>query len=324
MLFIKRENRDPYINIATEEYVLKEIEEDTFMIWRNDPSIIIGKHQNASGEINHAFVEQHNLPVIRRITGGGTVYHDPGNINYSFTSRGDRTKLIDFKKHTRPILNFMKETGINASFEGKSNLCIDGLKFSGNAAHVYKDKVLHHGTLLFSANLNMLEEAIQTYEERYVDKSVRSIRSRVTNISDHLPYPMTVEDFMQKIFTFMIGYFDITQPYEFTQKDLRRIQKLAAEKYQRKDWNFGYSPKYEFKNKLYYNDKCINIQIFAKDGLIIKAVIENAEGMRYYHIENILTDLQHIKLIIRNELKIHTFEDDTENYLSEHLADHLF
>ena len=160
MLIIRRHNTDPWFNLATEEFVLKNFDEDTFMLWRNAPSIIVGKHQNTLAEINLDYVKKNNIKVVRRLSGGGAVFHDLGNINFTFIKTGENGNLIDFKKYTEPILEVLLKMGINARFEGRNDLTIEGKKFSGNAEHIWKNRVLHHGTLLFSSHMANLSEAL--------------------------------------------------------------------------------------------------------------------------------------------------------------------
>ena len=187
MILIHRTDTDPYFNIAAEEYVLKHIDEDVFMLWTNTPSVIVGKHQVTVAEANITYTHRHNIPVIRRISGGGTVYHDEGNLNYSLVVRGEKGKLVDYHKYSSTIINALQRQGLNASLEGKSNLVVDGLKFSGNAEHVYRDRVLHHGTILFDSDLEQLRKCIRPLHDHYNDRSVRSKDSRIINLRELLP-----------------------------------------------------------------------------------------------------------------------------------------
>src|SRR5699024_1426271 len=161
MLCIYHESTDPYFNVATDEYILKYLQEDCFMLWRNDNAIIIGQYQNALAEINYDYVKAHDIKVVRRLSGGGAVYHDLGNLNFSFTKSGKDSNLSDFEKFTRPIVEVLQSFGVNAQFEGKNDITIDGKKISGNAAHIYKNKILHHGTLLFSSEMRNVAEALK-------------------------------------------------------------------------------------------------------------------------------------------------------------------
>lgn len=247
MLIIRRNQTDPYFNLATEEYVLKNFDEDSFMLWRNEPSIIVGKHQNTMAEINVDFVQENKVKVVRRLSGGGAVFHDLGNINFTFISRGQEGTLVDFRKFTQPILDIMQKLGIEARFEGRNDLTINGLKFSGNAEHVYKDRVLHHGTLLFSATISNLSGALRVDPSKFSDKAVKSVRSRVTNITEHLKTPLSIEEFMTMINEHVLEMYPDSKSVDLSDSDLRNIQELVDQKYSTWDWNFGYSPAYNFR-----------------------------------------------------------------------------
>jgi lipoate---protein ligase len=250
MLIIKRHTHDPYFNLATEEYVLKTFEEDSFMLWRNEPSIIVGKHQNTLAEINLDYVRENNIKVVRRLSGGGAVFHDLGNINFTFISHGEPGSLVDFRKFTLPIIEVMQKLGIEARFEGRNDLTIDGRKFSGNAEHVFRNRVLHHGTLLFSAVMSDLTGALKVDPSKFTDKAVKSVRSRVTNISEHLREPMEIESFMELVSAHVSEKYPDASLIGLSNEDHQKIQQLVDEKYSTWDWNFGYSPAYNFRKQI--------------------------------------------------------------------------
>ncbi|MCD6178546.1 MAG: lipoate--protein ligase family protein, partial [Bacteroidales bacterium] len=210
MIILNRPQTDPFFNLAAEEFLIKNTTEPLFMLWQNTPSVVVGKHQNALKEINLKFLQEKNIPVIRRISGGGTVFHDLGNLNYSFINFGHRESLVNFKKYSQPIVDVLQKMGVDAQLIGKSDLKIKGLKFSGNASHVYKNKVLHHGTLLFSSELNILNNSIKVSEINFSDKAVQSNRSTVTNIQSHLKETLSLEEFKQKIIDFVMTSFPET------------------------------------------------------------------------------------------------------------------
>jgi lipoate-protein ligase A len=273
MLCIKRTNTNPYYNLATEEYVLHQFTEDTFMLWRDEPSIIVGKHQNTLAEINVDFVKEKNIPVVRRLSGGGAVFHDLGNLNFTFTQKGNKDELIDFKKYTKPIIDVLRNLGVNARFEGRNDLTIDGKKFSGNAEHVYKNRLLHHGTLLFSSQMTDLSDALKIGEAKYKDKAVKSVRSRVTNISDHLPEEyknLSVLDFKNQVMDHIINFYPDTELYELSEEDDKAIRNLMDEKYETWAWNFGYSPKYNFQKIIKTDGGTIELNLDVHDGVIKK------------------------------------------------------
>lgn len=260
MLLVNRIITDPYFNIASEEYFLKQMDGEFVMIWQNDPSVVIGKHQNTIAEVNQRYLHKNGIPVIRRISGGGTVYHDNGNLNFTFISKSEnKEKLVDFHKYTQPVIDFLATYGITASFSGKNNLIVDGKKFSGNSAHVFKNRVIHHGTILFDSNLDNLEKAITPANFSITDKAVKSIRATVTNICDLLPQKKSITEFRDDFLGFLKENMDITDEYNLSQTNISEIQKLVDEKYTTWEWNYGYSPTYTIENK--WDDASISMEV---------------------------------------------------------------
>ncbi|MDZ7740568.1 MAG: lipoate--protein ligase [Bacteroidota bacterium] len=273
MLYIRRTSTDPYFNIAAEEYVLKEFKENCFMLWQNDPSIIVGKHQNTLAEINYAYVKEKGIPVVRRISGGGTVFHDPGNLNFTFIQNGTDENLVNFKKYTEPILEVLRSMGIDARFEGHNNLTIRGKKFSGNAEHVYKNRTLHHGTLLFSSTLPELTRALKIEAGKFQDKAVKSVPQAVTNLQDHLEEKLSIEEFKNRIRDYLLGLYPGAKHYAFSKQDISKINELVNNKYSTWEWNFGYSPKYSLKKSVETAKGRIDFVMDIKNGLIQKLKI---------------------------------------------------
>ncbi len=243
MLCIYNVETNPYFNLAAEEYVMKNFKDEFFMLWRNEPSIIIGKFQNALAEINTDFVLEHNIFVVRRMTGGGAVFHDLGNLNFTFIRNGNVT---DFRGFTQPILEALRSLGVPACFQGRNDLTVDGMKISGNAECVNSGRTLHHGTLLFSAKMDYLAEALKVNPLKFQDKAVKSVRKRVTNIADYLSKPMPVTDFAEYILKFVGELYPDSEKYTFNKYDIAAIRKLQKDKYETWDWNYGNSPAYTF------------------------------------------------------------------------------
>ena len=273
MLCIHHRSIDPYFNIATDEYIFKHIQEDCFMLWQNDNAIIVGKHQNTLAEINIDYVREHDIKVVRRLSGGGAVYHDLGNLNYSFTRTGSNTEMVDFKKYTLPILEVLQNLGVDAKFEGRNDLTIDGKKFSGNAEHVFKNKVVHHGTLLFTSEMKNVSGALKINPLKYSDKAVKSVPKRVTNISEHLKTPITLEEFTQKIMDHIISTHDDCVLYEFSGADLAAIKKIRDEKYATWEWNYGKSPDYNFNKGIRNDGGTLEMNLDVEKGIIRKVKI---------------------------------------------------
>ncbi|MGC8866394.1 MAG: lipoate--protein ligase [Bacteroidales bacterium] len=275
MLCIDNQNTKPQFNLAAEEYLLKNFSDDIFMLWRNEPSIIIGKHQNALAEINVDYVKENGINVVRRMTGGGAVFHDLGNLNFTFieTHEGDGKASMDFRKYTQPILDILQRLGIDARFEGRNDLTIEGKKFSGNAECIYKNRVLHHGTLLFSAKLPDLSAALKVDPAKFNDKSVKSVRSRVTNVLEHLSQPMDVVEFKNLIFNHILEMYEDARVYQFSNADLEAIEKLKTTKYDTYEWNFGQSPEYNFRKVVKTSGGFVEFDLMVEKGIIRSARI---------------------------------------------------
>ncbi|MDD3743622.1 MAG: lipoate--protein ligase [Lentimicrobiaceae bacterium] len=271
MLCIIRQETDPYFNLAAEEYVLKHFERDCFMLWRNDPAIIVGKHQNTLAEINLDYVKEKDIKVVRRLSGGGAVFHDLGNLNFTFVASGEKHELVDFHKSTLPILQVLLKLDIQAKFEGRNDLTIEGRKFSGNAEHVFKNRVLHHGTLLFSSEMTDLTAALKVDPEKFSDKAIKSVRSRVTNIQEHLHTPLTVLEFRDLIMQHIIETTPGAVEYSFSKDDIEAIKKLRDEKYSTWDWNFGYSPRYNFHKTIKTAGGKLEVSLEVQNGIIENA-----------------------------------------------------
>lgn len=268
MLCILNNSTEPYFNLAAEEYFFNNFSENIFMLWRNSPAIIVGKHQNTLAEINYDYVKENNIKVVRRMTGGGAVFHDLGNINFTFIETGESEKLVDFRKYVQPILDILLKLGVNAKFEGRNDLTIDGKKFSGNAEHVYKNRILHHGTILFSAKMSDLSQALNVKDVKYTDKAVKSIRSRVTNVSEHLLTPLTVLEFINLVFNHILEMYEDAKIYEITEEDIKKINELVEKKYSTWEWNFGYSPEYNFSKSVRTEGGTLEVSMFVENGVI--------------------------------------------------------
>jgi lipoate---protein ligase len=330
MLIIKNYNTDPYFNLAAEEYLLKQFDDDIFTLWRNDNAIIVGKHQNTLAEINVDVVNEKNIKVIRRLSGGGTVFHDLGNLNFTFiTNAKNKDEIkIDFKFFTMPIIEVLKTLGVNAEFSGRNDLLIDGMKISGNAEHIYhqKKRTLHHGTLLYASQIADLSAALKVNPLKFEDKAVKSVRSRVTNISSHMPSALTVEAFYQKIIEFMASQYKDVRFYEYTDADVAAIEQLATEKYKTWEWNFGYSPKYTFKKSSKSPGGFIEIYLMVEKGYIEQARIYgdffNAKEVE--ELEQLLIGSPHNSEFIRQKLSQVNIEDYITGSTIDHFLEALF
>jgi lipoate---protein ligase len=316
MLLIQRHQTNPYFNIAAEEYVLKHFSEDVFMLWQNEPSVIIGKHQNTLSEINHSYVGQNRIPVVRRISGGGAVFHDLGNLNFTFIKTIHGEDLVDFKRFIDPIISVLQELGIDARQEGHNDIRINGLKCSGNAEHVFKNRVLHHGTILFSSDLETLGIALHSEEDRFTGRAVKSRRSPVTNIISHLQVKITMSEFIDKVYKHLFSIDQNARFYNLTDSDLSDIQNLTDQKYNTWEWNFGYSPAYKYRHQI----KDLNCELETIGCIITKASIYNNISLEHFtFLENGLKGVRHHKEEIQkviSELNITNDQFSLNEYLS--------
>lgn len=326
MLCIKHHSTDPYFNIATDEYIFRHIKEDCFMLWRNDNAIIVGKHQNTLAEVNVEYVKEKNIKVVRRLSGGGAVYHDLGNLNFSFTRTGETQEMVDFERYTKPIIEVLKTLGVNAKFEGRNDLTIDGKKFSGNAEHVVKNKILHHGTLLFSSEVADISGALKVNPLKYKGRGIKSVPNRVTNISQHLQEKISLDEFTDKVMDYITSRFPEARMYEFTPEDLDKIQKIRDEKYSTWDWNFGYSPDYDFKQGARTPGGTIEMNMNVSKGIIKDVKITGD----FFHVKDIevieraLEKTRHEEKAIREVLEQFNLNEYFNNISEDDLVAIMF
>ena len=270
MLCIFNDSNDAYFNMAVEEYVFTHFADDVFMLWRNEPAIIVGLFQNSLSEINLDFVKEKNIKVVRRLTGGGAVFHDLQNLNFTFVESNSKG---NFRTFTQPIIEVLNGLGVDARFEGRNDLMIDGRKFSGNAQCISNGRILHHGTLLFDTAMTDMSNALKVNPLKFEDKAVKSVRKRVTNISEHLKSPMTVLQFADLIMKHIMETRANCHLYEFTDEDFVSINKLRDEKYSTWDWNFGHSPKYSYSKMIRTQGGNIELHLNIVKGVIMEAKI---------------------------------------------------
>ncbi|SNT52930.1 lipoate-protein ligase [Bacillus sp. OK838] len=271
MLFIDNNGiTDPRINLAIEEYALKHlnIDETYLLFYINRPSIIIGRNQNTIEEINADYVDGNGITVVRRLSGGGAVYHDLGNLNFSFITRDDGDSFHNFKKFTQPVVETLEKLGIQAELSGRNDILAEGKKISGNAMFSTKGRMFSHGTLLFQSEMDHIVSALKVKKDKIESKGIKSIRSRVGNIADFLKEPMSVEEFrsflLQNIFK---ESGEITE-YVLTEADWEKIHKISEERYQNWEWNYGKSPKFNLQNSHRFSVGSVDIRLEVNRGII--------------------------------------------------------
>jgi lipoate-protein ligase A len=263
---------DPAINLAIEEFALKHLpmDEDSYLLFYiNAPSVIIGKHQNTIEEINNEYVKENDIKVVRRLSGGGAVYHDLGNLNFSFITKDDGQSFHNFRKFTEPVVEALHALGVKAELTGRNDLQVGEQKISGNAQFSTRGRMFSHGTLMFNLNLEHVGASLHANPEKFKSKSTKSVRSRVANIIDFLEQKMTIEEFRAHLLQHIFGLDVADVPkYELTEADWQKINEISAERYQNWDWNYGLSPESNVKHSKKFPVGIIDLRMNIKDGNI--------------------------------------------------------
>ena len=309
MLYIDSKNINPYFNLATEEFLLKDKTDNIFMLWISEPSVIIGKHQNTLAEINYNYINQKKFFIARRLSGGGSVFHDKGNLNFTWILNGESGKLVDFKKFINPVIDYLSQYDLNATYGGRNDILIGNKKVSGNAEHVYKNRTLHHGTLLFNTNLEHLRSSLKTEIDKYKDKAVKSVPHSVANIKDFINNVIDLDSFRDNLKDYIKKIYGSQSDYIFSQEELLKIEELKKNKYETWDWNFGYSPEYIFTREIIINKIMISLKFKVVKGRISEVKIKN------------LKDVPLKKLIIKSLENCLHRENDIVNSLMSNITD---
>ena len=243
MQFLESSCTDPYYNLALEDHIFQQFAQtqDCFLLWQNQPCVVVGKNQNTLEEINSRYIHEHNILVARRNSGGGAVYHDLGNLNYTFIVHPARNEVLSFQEFVQPLILTLRKLGIEAQSSGRNDVLIAGKKVSGSAQYAKNGRLLHHGCILVNCDVDALSGALNVSENKFRSKGIKSVRSRVTCVNDHLSRPLTVEEF-KRIFIRQVSMEQTLRPIELGAEDLRRVRELRDHQYATWEWNYGGSP----------------------------------------------------------------------------------
>lgn len=306
---------DPTLNLAMEEYVLKNMPKDDsyFLFYVNRPSIIIGKNQNTIEEVNQPYIDEHGIDVVRRISGGGAVYHDTGNLNFSFVTDDDGNSFHNFKKFTEPIVEALQSLGVDVDMSGRNDIQVGSAKISGNAMVKVKDRMFSHGTLMLNSELNEVQNALKVNPAKIKSKGIKSVRSRVANISEFLDEPLDIDRFKEIILKTIFGEATQVEEYILTDDDWKKIEQLSNEKYRTWEWNYGRNPKYNFEREEKFEKGFVQIKLDVKKGRI-----EHAKIFGDFFGEGDITELENAL-----EGTMHEF-DSIEEALSNYDIYHYF
>ena len=271
MIFIDNEGiTDPSINLALEEYALRNFDDESnyLLFYINEPSIIIGRNQNTLEEINHEYVEDHGIHVVRRRSGGGAVYHDLGNLNFSFLTRYEQGNLHNFEKFTDPVIQVLQQIGVDAELSGRNDIVVNGRKISGNAQFSTGKRMLSHGTLLLDSDLDEVVKALNVKMSKIESKGHKSVRSRVANINEFLEDPIGIEEFRDRLLEGLYEERDVFETYHLTDEEWEQVHKLREEQYGNWDWNYGKSPKFNIKRDRRFDIGEVDLRLDVEKGHI--------------------------------------------------------
>lgn len=273
MMYLKCDSTDANFNFALEKYALEELSaaKEYFMFWRTTPTLMIGRYQNTQAEINMPFAKANDINIVRRITGGGTIYTDMNGWQFSFIVKQSGKANIEFGTFTQPIIDALNSIGVNAYRSGRNDILIDGKKFSGNAQYIRKDVVLHHGSILFDTDLERLVRALNVDDEKIISKGIKSVRQRVTNVTDYMDTKMGSTAFRDVMLKFLLKGLST---YELTQKDIDRVNEIKKQQFDTWDWNFGKNPKFNITKENRFAGGKLMVQSFVDSGKI--------EQIRFY------------------------------------------
>ena len=267
MRYLINKSTDPYFNLALDEYAMKhiDVDEDFFFLWRNEPAVIIGKNQNTAEEINQKFIDDFGVKVARRVSGGGAVYHDLGNLNFTFVIHVDDPGKVNYKKYVQPIIDALKEMGIEAEASGRNDILVDGLKISGNAQRMANGKLMHHGTLLYDVKIEDMVQALNVDPDKITSKGVKSVRSRVTNIKEHLENSTDIFDFWDAL-QYYLSNKGQDKEIVLTDDELAKIEFEAMNRFRTWDWIYGESPEFNLKNSRRFPGGKVEVMMDVENG----------------------------------------------------------
>lgn len=293
MIYIINKSNKPDFNIALEEYCFKNLTQfdKIFILWINEPSIIVGKNQNTLAEINEKYITENGIHVVRRISGGGAVYHDLNNLNYTIISNKSKdSRNFDFKAFSEPVIQALRDLGVEAEFTGRNDITIDGKKICGNAQAYLDGRVMHHGCLLFDVDLSVLSKALETSKDVIDSKGVKSVRSRVVNILPYLQKEITINQFSDRILNHMKGKFPEMKEYTLSDEEMQTIEKNRAEKFGNWNWNFGSNPIAEIIRERRYPGGKTQLFINTKNGVIKDVLFYGT----FFGVKSDLTQVQNL------------------------------
>lgn len=322
MIYLETKSTDPYYNLAFEEYIFekKYNDEPILILWQNNNAIIIGKYQNTIEEINSRFVDEQQIKVVRRNSGGGAVYHDTGNLNFSIITKPDSLERLEYSYFIKPVIMTLNKIGISAEYSGRNDILIDGKKISGNSQYIKDGKILHHGTILVNSDLSIIENALSRVHKNISSTAEKSVKSRVANINEYLNKKITVLDFKEKLKQEILQE-SKAKSINLTEEDYPAISNLCTSKYETWEWNYGNSPEFNLKKERRFADGKVCVYLLCEKGRIAKAEFRG-DFFAYKEISELerkMTDAP-----IGEELKEWLISADADKYIKGISAEDLY
>lgn len=272
LVYIESTSTLPEFNLAMEQYVFDcmDRKNDYFLLWQNENTVVVGKNQNTYEEVSLPYIKNHHTHVVRRLSGGGAVYHDLGNLNFTFIINSKKSQKINFDEFTTIIAKALNELGVSAYVNGRNDILVDGKKISGNSQYIKGERTMHHGCLLYETKLDEMSKVLNVSNTKIVSKGIKSVQSRVANVSSYMKEPMTMEEFKSHLVSYMSKRTEI-EKYVFSKEDIKQIEHLKSCVYDTWEWNYGASPEYNVVKSKRFED-CGEIKIFmvVKYGIIQK------------------------------------------------------
>ena len=313
MIAITSQTTNPYFNLASEEFLLKNCTDEFIFFYRNEKSLIIGKHQNSNLEVNVNLQHELNIPIIRRLSGGGTVFHDLGNLNFCFITNEENQRQVNFDKYAKPMKEALSNLGVEIEVGKRHEFLINNKKISGNASHIWKNRVIHHGTLLFESDTDLLNSLLHIDKSRYTDKSVKSVSSEVGTIKELTKLNYDIKEFTQKLMSELEKILIATTNNNFLEAHKETINNLIDTKFNTWAWNYGYNPNYQFTKPITLLDgKSSTVTLLVEKGIITKIVFEGNNKELSNVLVDLLSNAPHskenlINLIIENQHRIDNY-----------------
>ena len=279
LVFIDNGDRtDPAFNLALEEYVLRHMdpEQDYLLLYRNEPSVIVGRNQNVLEEVHDSYLRQKGIPILRRLSGGGTVYHDPQNLNFSFVTRYEPSRLHNFRFFNTPVVRILRNLGVPAEMNDRNDILAGGRKISGSAQFSSKGRMFSHGTLLFNSELEELDRVLSVRMKHIRSKSHKSVRSTVANISEFLDRPMSVHAFREFLLQGLIRDGLVGSQHTLSDSDLEKISKIRESRYTQWEWNIGRSPKFKVSRSRVVDGVSLSVNLVVSKGYIEEIALQSA------------------------------------------------